>query len=113
MKPGISIIIPLFNKGRFILPALQMFSPQSAEDHEIIVAADRSKDDGAGLTRTFFAIGGTRSDRAHSRSIVSDADDTPPYINTLMALASRHGEYARPAHGMVFKNFVAAEVAVR
>lgn len=54
MNPGISIIIPLFNKGKFILSALQAFSQQLAEGDEIIVVDDRSTDDGAGLARAFF-----------------------------------------------------------
>ena len=44
MKPFFSIVIPLYNKEKFILGALQSALNQSFENYEVIIVADASTD---------------------------------------------------------------------
>ena len=51
--PQISVIIPLFNKGRYIQQALNSVLAQTFGDYEIIVVDDGSTDNGAELVSNY------------------------------------------------------------
>lgn len=53
MKPTVSVIIPLFNKGSSILRTLDSIANQSFLDFEIIVVDDGSSDHGPQLVETY------------------------------------------------------------
>lgn len=50
-KPLVSIVIPLYNKARFVLQTLRSAAGQIGSDAEIIVVDDGSTDDGARLVK--------------------------------------------------------------
>jgi glycosyltransferase involved in cell wall biosynthesis len=49
----ISVIIPLYNKGKYIARALDSVFAQTFEDFEVIVVNDGSMDDGPDIVRTY------------------------------------------------------------
>jgi len=49
----ISVIIPLYNKGKYIARALDSVLTQTFEDFEVIVVNDGSMDDGPDIVRTY------------------------------------------------------------
>lgn len=51
--PRVSVVVPLYNKGRFVRRALQSISNQSFGDFEIIVVDDGSTDDGRRLASDY------------------------------------------------------------
>ena len=46
--PSVSVIVPLCNKGRYIVRALDSIVAQTFQDFEIVLVDDGSSDDGAG-----------------------------------------------------------------
>ncbi|WP_065648422.1 glycosyltransferase family 2 protein [Pantoea eucrina] len=52
--PVLSIIIPCFNAGEFILPCLQSLFTQLEPDIEVIIIDDGSEDNSAGIIGTFL-----------------------------------------------------------
>jgi hypothetical protein len=57
--PRISVIVPLYNKGPFVLRCLRSIATQTEVDFEAIVVDDGSSDDGPALA-TAFAAGDSR-----------------------------------------------------
>lgn len=53
MKPKISVIIPLYNKGKYIARALDSVFNQTYQNYEIIVVDDGSTDEGPNILRTY------------------------------------------------------------
>jgi glycosyltransferase involved in cell wall biosynthesis len=53
MTPIISVVIPLYNNGRYISDALNSVLSQTVQDFEIIVVNDGSTDDGMKVVQTF------------------------------------------------------------
>ena len=47
--PLISIVIPLYNKGRFIKETLKSVFSQSIQDYEVIIVDDGSTDNSASI----------------------------------------------------------------
>jgi len=52
----VSIVIPLYNKGRYIRRALDSIAAQTFSDYEVIVVDDGSTDDGARIARSYSEL---------------------------------------------------------
>jgi Glycosyltransferases involved in cell wall biogenesis len=126
--PEISIVIPLYNKGRYIARALDAVLVQTVRDYEIIVIDDGSTDKGAEVVKGFsdhrlhliqqtnagVSVARNRGIEAASAKLIAflDADDywKPDYLKTIMRLHNSYpqaGLYAtayevKMAGGMTF-----------
>lgn len=108
----ISIVIPLYNKGKLVERALGSIVEQNFHDCEVVVVDDGSTDDSAEVVRRYAAVHGLGSLRviaqanagvgaARNRGIAEargefvtflDADDEwkPGHLQALAALAARY-----------------------
>lgn len=102
--PGISVVIPLYNKGRHIARALEGVLGQKHQDYEIIVIDDGSTDNSAGIVKGYsdrrlrfiqqansgVSVARNRGIEMAGAKLVAflDADDywKPDYLNTIMRL---------------------------
>ncbi|HUI45130.1 MAG TPA: glycosyltransferase family A protein [Nitrospirota bacterium] len=110
MTVHFSVVIPLYNKARFIRRALDSVLKQTVEDYEVIVVDDGSTDDGPELVAQ-YGNGCIRLIRqenrgesaARNRGIAEaqgeftaflDADDAwkPHYLHTIKKLIDKHPE---------------------
>lgn len=66
--PLVSVIIPLYNKGRFIARALDSVFAQTCRDYEIIVVDDGSTDNGPEIVRRY---------KDHSLRLIQQANAGP------------------------------------
>jgi glycosyltransferase involved in cell wall biosynthesis len=125
MKPGISVVIPLFNKALYIRATLEALIPQLGADDEILVVDDQSTDDGPDIVRNVFAAcpGAGRlillpensgpatarnvgaRDAAASHLLFFDADDIPlpVLLPTLRAAIAQHPVEAVFAYRIAFE----------
>src|SRR5689334_21235100 len=53
LMPSVSIVVPLFNKERYVRRALESIARQTQSDFEAIVVDDGSKDNGAAVVEQF------------------------------------------------------------
>ncbi|WP_229393479.1 glycosyltransferase family 2 protein [Methanosarcina sp. DH1] len=108
MKPKISVIIPLLNKGPHIRQALKSALNQTVRDFEIIVVDGGSTDNGPDVVRSFsdnriifFKQKGTGVSAARNQGVEAskadliaflDADDEwkPQHLETILKLKDRY-----------------------
>ena len=114
-NPSISVIVPLFNKERYVLRAINSILTQSFHDFEIVVVNDGSTDCGPEIVRQvhdprirLIDQGNAGVSAARNRGIWEaksgligflDADDEwlPQFLETIVALTQRYpkaGAYA-------------------
>jgi glycosyltransferase involved in cell wall biosynthesis len=114
-RPSISVVIPLFNKERYVSAAIDSVLSQSFQDFEIVVVNDGSTDDGPRVVEQRHDLrirlihqnnGGVsaarnRGIREASSDVIAflDADDEwmPGFLSTIMELRTRYpkaGAYA-------------------
>ena len=58
MPPQVSIIVPVYNREKFIVECIQSVSQQSFKDFELIVVDDGSTDDSRGIAESTLKQGG-------------------------------------------------------
>jgi glycosyltransferase involved in cell wall biosynthesis len=113
MSPRVSVIVPLYNKGRYIGRCLDSILAQTFRDFEVIVVDDGSTDDGPDVVRAYAqrdarvrlirqpnAGPGAARNRAAEEACADllaplDADDAwePDYLAESERLLSVHGEH--------------------
>ncbi len=115
--PAVSVIIPLYNKGRFIRRTLESVAAQNVADLEVIIVDDGSTDGGADVVRGFsdsrFRLAvqanagpgaarncGLRQARAPYVAFL-DADDCwlPGFVQQNLALLERYPKAAAVSCG--------------
>ena len=52
-RPAVSVVIPLYNKDKYIARALDSVFGQTCQDFEVIVVDDGSTDNGAEIVRSY------------------------------------------------------------
>src|SRR5262245_44780957 len=114
--PTFAVVVPTYNRARFIGATIESILSQSYAPAEVIVVDDGSTDDTESVLRPYLSRlryikaeqGGVQ--RARNRGIAAatatwvalcDSDDlwAPPYLETAAAFISRH-----PALNLVFSN---------
>ena len=108
--PGVSVIIPLYNKGPHIARAVNSVLNQTIQDFEIIIMDGNSDDEGPEIvkeirdTRIFFAVQhGIGVSAARNQAVTMaksefvaflDADDewTPKHLETLLRMKEKFPE---------------------
>ena len=106
--PDVSVIIPLYNKGKYIARALDSVFAQNYQDFEVIVVDDGSTDDGPDIVRKYDdprlrliqqanAGPGAARNKGLKESTAPyvaflDADDEwlPEYLETSLCLLEHH-----------------------
>lgn len=119
--PEVSVVIPLFNKGRYIGRTLNSVLQQTFQDFEIIVVDDGSSDDGANVVTNINdpRISLIRQENrgvsaARNRGIAAaraeliaflDADDEwfPDHLETLLRLRSKFPQSGAYATAVLLK----------
>ena len=130
-NPEVSVVIPLFNKGRYIARAINSVLAQTFQDFEVIVVDDGSTDDGAVVVKGFddpriqliqqenrgVSAARNRGIEAARAELVAflDADDEwlPGFLETVMRLRSkfpRAGAYATAYFIQYYRHIQEADI---
>ncbi len=115
--PYIAVVIPLYNKEKYVKRAIDSVLAQSRTDYEVIVVNDGSTDDGPEIVRQMrddrvrmvdqpnagVSAARNRGIREARSELVAflDADDEwlPPFLETIVEMARRYPEAGAYATG--------------